>query len=386
MYIFDRYILSKFCKIFFLFYVSLVGIYLILDATSNLGDLSSSGTLWQIIKAVPQYYLINSFIILDIGFPALLLIAAMATLAHMIWHHEMIALLAMGVSPGRVFVPFLVGAIGISCLFTVVREVYLPKKLVEVSAGLSEFIQKNDVYSVIRSNDDRSLISIEGDQLCLSENQLVKPKVLLWHNNLNKYGKYLNALTGEYLEVDDNHPAGWLLRGVSGATELLNNPSLPDVSGEEIVLYSPYDTKWLNENEVFVVTTVNPIHLITGDNWFQYGSVLDLNKALNDSTFKCKSIPLTIRVHTRFWRPLTDLVPLFLGIPLMLLRQDKNLLIVIGQGLFLAGVFIITQYVVVSWGEKWNCPLLGIWGALFFFGPVATIMFCDLLRKEKGRL
>ena len=384
MYIFDRYILSKFYLIFFLCYTSLVGIYFILDATSNFGDLSSSGTTLQVLKAVPFYYFLNSFVILDIGFPILILVAAMATIAHMIRYHEMIALLAMGVSPARIFVLFLIGALGLSCLFTAVREVYLPNKLVEVSAGLTEFVQKKDVHTAIRSYDDKSSISIEGEQLYFSENRLIKPYVMLRQNCLSKYGKRLISTSGVYEEADDNHPAGWLLQGVSSPSELLKNPSLSDSDGKEIVIYSPFDTAWLNEDEVFVATNVKPILLITGDNWFQYGSVFDLNAALNDPTFKSKTIPLTIRVHTRFWRPFTDLIPLFLGVPLMLLRLDKNALLMIVQGMVLSGAFLGAQLLAASLGERWNMPELGIWGALFIFIPIAATIYSELLKKENS--
>lgn len=381
MKIFDRYILNKFCVTFFLCYISLVGIYVIFDVTANVSDFLSSGTLMQVLMTIPFYYFINTFIIIDMFFPMLVLLAAMATISYMVRYHEVIALLAMGISPGRILVPLIIGALGLSVLFTGIREFYIPSKLISFSLKPVELIQNADTCNVFRSYDDKSLISIDGDKMLLEGRVLIKPSITL-SQNLNRYGNRIVAAEGRFVEANNNHTSGWILSGLSSSTELLKNSSLIDPDLNEKIIYSPKDTDWLAEDEIFIATSLKPLHLITGEKWSLYGSVFELREALNNPAFGRESVPLTIRVHSRFLRPFTDILPLFLGVPFLFIRTDKNFLWVIFQGMILAGFYVGVQYVCAYWGEKLNAPTLGIWGALFLFIPIISVILGELLKKE----
>ena len=381
MKIFDRYILGRFSITFFGCYISLVGFYVLLDLVSNIGSFLEAGSFSNFFINVSSYYFIDSFVFIDMVFPFLILLSAITTSAVMDHNNELIALLAMGTSPGRILVPIIVGALGASFLFTAIRECYLPKRLVEISQKPSEFVQKSDVFPVCRSYDYKTHISIDGEKIYLNSNAIIKPSILL-RKNLNTYGNRLTASECVFLDAENDRPSGWLLKGVSSPSELLKNKSLIDEESGEVVVYSPVDASWLKENEAFVATSLKPIHLITGENWFQYGSVFELNDALKDPTFKHKSIALAVRTHTRFWRPLTDLLPLFLGVPFIFLRRDKKILSAIMQGVFLAGAYVVSQYASSYLGVKLNDAFIGIWLPILIFAPLATVFYCELISKK----
>ncbi|MBR4751191.1 MAG: LptF/LptG family permease [Thermoguttaceae bacterium] len=381
MKIIDRYILGKFFITFFWCYISLVGFYVLLDLVSNIGAFLGAGTVSDLLTNIPAYYFIDSFVFIDMVFPFLILLSAVTTSAVMDHNNELIALLAMGASPGRILAPIIVGALGASLLFTAIRECYLPARLVEISQKPSEFVQKSDVFPVCRSYDYKTHISIDGEKVLLNSNTIIKPSILL-RKNLNTYGNRLTASEGVFLDADNERPDGWLLKDVASPSELLKNKSLMDDKLGEIVIYSPVDYPWLKENEAFVATSLKPIHLVTGENWFQYGSVFELKEALEDPTFKHKSITLAVRTHTRLWRPLTDLLPLFLGVPFIFLRRDKKILTAIMQGMFLAGSYVASQYVSSYLGVKLNNAFIGIWFPCLIFVPLATMFYCELISKN----
>ena len=382
MKIIDRYIFGKFLKIFFWCYFSLVGFYIVIDLSSNISDFAAaSNSFSHLVTSIISYYFLDSFVIVDMAFPLLVVLAALTATTMMSLSNEIIALLAMGMSPGRMLIPILVGAIGVSCLFTAIREVYLPNHLVWISAKPADFMKRSDEFSVVRSYDYFSQISIDGDKIIKSENRLVKPSILL-RKNLNRYGNRLMASNAVYLEAQGDRRSGWLLSDVTSPSDLLTNKSLQDAETNETVVFSPADTSWLKENEVFVATSLTPNYLIAGENWLQYASVGDLYKALNDPTFKNEALALSIRVHSRYWRPLTDLIPFFLAVPLIFLKNDRKIFNSIIRGIFLTVAYAGSQYVSAYIGEKTGIAFVGIWGPTFIFVPIAAIILGELLKKS----
>ena len=225
MKIIDRYIFGKFLKIFFWCYFSLVGFYIVIDLSSNISDFAAaSNSFSHLVTSIISYYFLDSFVIVDMAFPLLVVLAALTATTMMSLSNEIIALLAMGMSPGRMLIPILVGAIGVSCLFTAIREVYLPNHLVWISAKPADFMKRSDEFSVVRSYDYFSQISIDGDKIIKSENRLVKPSILL-RKNLNRYGNRLMASNAVYLEAQGDRRSGWLLSDVTSPSDLLTNKS-----------------------------------------------------------------------------------------------------------------------------------------------------------------
>ena len=381
MKIFDLFILGKFFVTFFQCYLGLVGLLISISLPSNFSDFLAVGDMSKLITIIPAFYFIDSIRYIDMFFPFLLLLSATITTLTMDHYNEVIALQALGTSPGRILTPMLIGAVAASLLFTAVREFYLPKHLVRISMKPADFAQESDVFPVCRSTDSKTQISIDGKEALLATNEIRKPSILL-RKNLNTYGNRLTALEGVYQNSDKNHPAGWRLKGVTGPSELLKNKSLQDESLGETIIFSPSDTTWLKDDEVFVATSLKPIHLVTGENWFLYGPVWELNDALKDPTFKEEAISLAIRVHRRFLRPLTDLLPLFLGIPFILLRRDKKSILAIAKGAGLASAYVVSQYISAYVGNALNMVAFGIWAPIFIFVPIASVLYSELVGKS----
>ena len=82
MKIVDRYIFWKFFRIFVLCYVSLVGLYVVFDLFTNFDDFAKAkAPLLRLATSIAEYYFVNSFVFIDMIFPFLTLLAAMAATA-----------------------------------------------------------------------------------------------------------------------------------------------------------------------------------------------------------------------------------------------------------------------------------------------------------------
>ena len=382
MKIVDRYVFWKFFRIFVLCYVSLVGVYVVFDLFTNFDDfLKAKAPPVRLITSIAEYYFVNSFVFIDMIFPLLTLLAAMAATSMMARQNEIIALLATGVSPGRMILPILAGAFLVSLSFTAVREEFLPRRLVEINLSPTDFVNRSDVVDVASASDGWTRVTIDGESLVRSEGKVLEPKILLGRN-LNRYGNRLVAKSGVYLDADGERPAGWLLSGAKLSDEARQGPSWVDEASGRTVVYTPGGADWLEPDQAFVATSIDAKRLAAGDRWRLYDSTAALNAAANDPTFARDATELAIRAHSRTLRPLTDLLPLCLGLPFVFLRSDRNIFAALGYGCGLAGAYVASQYVAAYFGEKLGSASVGVWAPFFVFIPLAANMLGELTKKE----
>ncbi len=382
MKIIDRYIFWKFFRIFVLCYVSLVGLYVVFDLFTNFDDfVKAKAPLARLATSIAEYYFVNSFVFIDLIFPFLTLLAAMAAAAMMARQNEIIALLATGVSPGRMILPILTGAALVSLAFTAVREEFLPRRLVEINLSPTDFVKRSDKIDVASAFDGRSGITVDGEALVRSEGKIIEPKILLGRN-LNRYGNRLIAKTGVYCDAQGERPAGWLLSGAKLSDEARLGPSWGDETSGLTVVYTPGGADWLEPDQAFVATSIDAKRLAAGDRWRLYDSTPALNAAASDPTFARDATELAIRAHSRMLRPLADLLPLCLGLPFVFLRSDRNIFSALGFGCGLAGAYVASQYVAAYFGEKLGSTSVGVWAPFFVFVPLAANMLGELMKKE----
>lgn len=382
MKIFDRYVFWKFFRIFVLCYISLVGVYVVFDLFTNLDDfLAANASTVRLIASIVEYYFVNSFVFIDMIFPMLTLLAAMAATSMMARQNEIIALLATGISPGRMILPIFIGAAGVSLAFTAVREEFLPRRLVEINMSPTDFVERSDEVEISSAFDNLTRITVDGEALARSERRIVEPRILLGRN-LNRYGNRIVAKSAVYLDADGERPGGWLLSETNLSDAALSGPSWVDEASGKTVVYTPGSVDWLEPNQAFVATSIDAKRLAAGDRWRLYDSTRALNAALSDPTFARDATELAIRAHSRTLRPLADLLPLFLGLPFVFLRSDRNIFAALGYGCGLAGAYVASQYVAAYFGEKLESSALGVWGPFFIFAPLAVRMLGEMTKKE----
>jgi lipopolysaccharide export system permease protein len=168
-----------------------------------------------------------------------------------------------------------------------------------------------------------------------------------------------------------------LLRDVSQPVDVRNRKSL--AHGDKQVLLMPGDTPWLAKNQCFVVSDV-AVEQIAGKAWRRFASTAEMITALRSPSTNFGP-DVRVGVHSRIISPLLDITLLFLGLPLVLSRESRNIFVAIGMCLgVVLGFFCVV--ILCQWLGN-NClitPATAAWAPLAIFVPLAMIL-CEPLRE-----
>ncbi len=188
---------------------------------------------------------------------------------------------------------------------------------------------------------------------------------------LDKYGKHLIAPKAFYKAPEADRPGGYLFEDVEQPKKLDRQPSL-EQNGKKVIL-TPLDTPWLKPGQCFVASGVSFEQLEGGTAWRQYSSLVELITGLRNRSLDFGA-DVRVAIHSRLVQPLLDVTLLFLGLPLVLSRTNRNMFLAIGLSVVLViwfmGVVLACQYcgsnlIMLN-------PSLAAWLPLMIFVPWAV--------------
>ena len=374
MNIIDRYLLRQFLQNFVICFLSLTGVYVVFDVFTNLEAFLAFAKGVTLMKVMVAFYAYQSLYFFDVISPLLVLMSAMFTMAWIQRHHEMTALMAAGISRIRVVTPVLVAAVVIVVVAVINREVLIPRVKDQIAKRPSE-LKGNVLEELLPQYDDASDVLIGGKCAVVDRKQIEMPVfgLQLCKPALCEYGKQWTAALATYLPAKGGRPTGYLLTMVTEPKNLAQRPSL--VLDGRPILMTPHDhPDWLKPNEAFVVTDVTVDELTGGMVMRRYASTGELIWALkNHSIFFSPDV--RVMIHSRILHPLLDITLLFLGLPLVAARDNRNVFVAIGICMALVAFFFIVQIACQQLGA--SClisPALAAWGPLMIFVPGAVGM------------
>ena len=372
MWIIDRYLLRQFLKTFVICYVSLMGLYVVFDAFTNLEEFmrcgkSTSGTL----PLLCSFYAYQSVVFFDRTAGLLTLIAAMFTVSWIQRHTEMTALQSAGISRIRVVAPLIVTAIFISMFAAVNRELIIPRCRDELTRRPQDLV--GDVAQTLQPRyDNRTDVLIRGVSTFSDRKRIERPDFLM-PPALRRYGKQLEAENAYYMPPEGDRPGGYLLSGMVQPKGLDKLPSL--CLGDEPVVITPRDAPgWLKADECFVASDLTFEQLTGGRAFRQFSSTAQLISGLRNKSLDFGS-DVRVAIHPRFVTPLLDVTLLFLGLPLVVTRENRNVFIAIGMCMAVTTIFLL---VVISFQHLGSIclldPALAAWAPLMIFVPPAVAL------------
>ena len=371
MFILNRYLLRQFVQVFAICFLSLTGLYIVIDAFGHLDHFSShsekgGGSLFLIMA---EYYAYHSLAFFDGTSGILAMISAMFTVTWLQRHQELTAIMAAGISKMRIMKPILFAAVAVSLLGVANRELVIPRVRDELTRDTKDL--GGDAARSLEPRFDRNGILVGGEKIVLGERKILKPAFVL-PAELSKNGQQLVAAEAYYTDAIDGRPAGFVLTGVSNPSRVDRMTSL--LIGDQPVIVTPQDASWLGSNELFVVSDLPFPMLASGSNWRKYASIGELIDELNDPSTDLGA-DVRVTVHTRLVQPLMDGTLLMLGLPLMLTRSNRNIFLSIGICLGVATSFTLIALSCQSLGAV-NIlrPSLAAWLPLMIFIPVAAAM------------
>ncbi|MGI9454976.1 MAG: LptF/LptG family permease [Aeoliella sp.] len=374
----DRYLLVQFVQIFLICYVSLTGLFVVIDAFGHIDHFMTYAHQHDqsLARVLAEYYSYRAIAVFDQTSGVLALVAAMFTVTWIERHNEMTALMAAGVSRFRVLRPVLVAALLLGVLAAANRETVIPQIRSHLAID-SKNLGGDRAEKVVSRYDSQTDILLDGDEAIASQMKIMGPNFVL-PSRIAKYGKQLAAAEAQFVAAEGNRPSGYWLRGVTSPKRLKEKPSVA-VDGHKIIV-TPHDAPWLADDELFVVSEV-AFELLTGGSvWREFASTAELVTELRSPSVDLGN-DVRVAIHSRLLKPFLDGTLIFLGLPLIVSRNNRNPYVAIGLAIGVVTAFFIITLGCQSLGNSgWIRPTLAAWLPLIVFAPVAVYL-TESLRK-----
>lgn len=377
MRIIDRYLLRQFVQVFLICFSSLTGLYIVFDAFSNLDEFAKAaekeGNLFAMLGV---FYAYRSVFFFDRTCGILALISAMFTVTWIQRHNELTALAAAGISTGRVIRPVICAALALSFGAALNREILIPA----ISGPLSrdpKNLTGDKAKQVQPRYDLETDVLLRAEESFAKDQRLTKPSFLL-PAGLDRHGRQLLAGEAFYEQATEDHPNGYLLKQVSEPQGLANLESV--ALGDRVVIITPRDAKWLKPDECFLASNVDFEMLNGGNRSRQFSSTWQLMRGLRNPSLDYGA-DVRVTIHSRVVQPFLDGTLLFLGLPLILSRENRNIFMAIGLCMVVVTVFmLVTLGMQYLGGIYLISPALAAWLPLVIFAPIAAMMAEPLLK------
>jgi lipopolysaccharide export system permease protein len=373
MKIIDRYLLKQFLHVFMICFISLTGLYVVLDAFSHLDDfLRFSENQGSLLAVLGEYYFYKSIGFFERLSGVISLIAAMFTVTWIQRHNELTALMAAGISRVRVVKPVIMACVTLAVLTAVGREVVIPRLRQQLSRDARD-LAGDQAQQFRPRHDNQTSILLRGNQVYANEQRVETPSFLL-PPEFSEWGTQLTAVNAFYQDPHEGRPGGYLLDDVKDPVGIATKPSLR--VGEHDVIITPVDAPdWLKPNQCFVVSDVTFEQLRGGQQWRQYSSIAEMVTGLKNPSLDFGP-DVRVAVHVRVVQPMLDVTLLFLGLPLVLSRESRNMFLSIGMCVGVVSVYSLTVLSCQYLGTVYMLsPALAAWLPLMVYVPIAVAMF-----------
>jgi lipopolysaccharide export system permease protein len=374
--IIDRYMLRQFVQVLVICFLSLIGLYIVIDAFGHLDHFvdyaEEHGSLLGVLLS---YYAYRGIAFFDRTSGILTLVAVMFTVTWIQRHHEMTALLAAGVPRTRVLRPVLIAAICVSLAAAANREFVMPairQHLANDTKNLG-----GQEQTLAQGRFDSNDILIGGNKIVPAEQKITEAKFVL-PRTLDRYGRQITAAEARFLPANGGLPSGYLLSGVTAPKQLLKQTSLL-VENAPVVM-TPLGNDWLKADQLFVVSSLSFEFLAAGATWRDFASTPEMIRELRNPSSDLGA-DVRVAIHGRFMQPFLDMTLLFLGMPFVITRTNRNPFIAIGLCLGVVTVFMVVVLGCQYLGSNGTISApLAAWLPLIMFAPLAAAMI-DSLRK-----
>lgn len=312
--IFDRYLMWRFLHVFVILFLTMYGLFVIIDGFTNLDDFGEGQSTAEMLKSMSVHYLFQSVLFFDLIGSILAVTAVMVVFALLQKHSEILPILAAGVPMTRLLRPVVVGMGFLTVGVVVNQEVVLPRIAHYLEAPRGQ--KASGDKSVEPVYDHQTQILITGRSLFVREKRMEQAKFVLPVREVAVELTTLRARQARWKPETPTRPAGWLLEGV--------NPKFDDVrltdAGAKLVLRTD------KPDEIFVITGVSFDQLYSRHSSYKYLSTPDLLRRIRNPSDVVSIKAQVMHLHTRLVRPFLNLACVFIAVPLIVRRESRSLI------------------------------------------------------------
>jgi lipopolysaccharide export system permease protein len=390
MRILDQQRYWAFVKAYFICFTALVGLYVVIDAFSNIDEFSEVASGLELVTHMARYYLVHMSSYYNQLCGVISMMAAIFTVTWMQKNNELLAMLAAGISTQRIIRPVLISAVIVSGLAVANQEWVIP--------AVAEELQKppdddGERKLKVSSKQDSNDLVIHGAYAYRAQRTIVPFNLTFLED---RFGAQLTvfATQGTYIPEDDPRAplkGGWILRNVQ-----FTPPDAPltdqmrkvfvEITPDQLAKFprpmappredSPKDARMLTPPVVpgptyFLRTDATFAAVSRNPQWYQYASTPELVRALNDPISASQKLEIGVFLHGRMIRPFMSFCLMIVSLPLVLSGESRNMFVNLGLSLATSGVFYALTFLCQYLGtNNVLSPEMSAWLPLFLFATV----------------
>jgi lipopolysaccharide export system permease protein len=356
----DRLMIVGYFTSYVICLFSLLILYVVVDMFTNLDDFVRHGSagLQAVMFRIVSWYGFRMPTLFDRLCEAIVLLAAMFTVAMMQRNNEQVPLLSAGVSTQRIVSPVLCCAFLMLSLTVINQEMLIPRISHRLASDRSD--PDGEKEATVRGAFEANDIQIEGERAIRKTMTIKKFRVMI-PEKVGGNMLHISAEEARFHPSPDDPPHGqWELTGCFPR----NLESIPGV------LEVRDDSRYF-----LTVKSVDFDALVRDPKWFTLASTRRLYQELQrpDST---RLAAIAVMFHGRLTRPILGMVLVLMGLSVILLDQTRNVIISAGFCLVLCGCFFAVVYTCKMLGDnEVLSPALAAWLPVVGFGPFAVVLF-----------
>lgn len=367
MILLDRYLLKNFVKAWFVCFVSLVSLYVIIDAFSHFEELLIASRHLQksLTETLAIYYGYQLVLIFDRLCSVIMLLAATFTISWLQRQNELVPLLSAGVPIHRILRPVYIGSLAFLSLQIINREVLMPQMAEQLELGADDPAGRKS--KSISGGFDANGILLEGSKAIPSEKVVTNMSCTVpsqvggtMFHMFAKEARYIPA--GSILPDGSRQTsAGWLLSRTTpteAPAEGLGGTLVPLNTGQTFVKIVQMDFRRMTREK----------------SWYQFAGLADIVTEMD--SVGAQQLPcLATQLHQRLSAPLITLVTIALGLGIILRESSKN--VFLNTGLCLgaaASIFLCTMVAKYLGDREYLSTAFAGWLPIVLYGPLALTM------------
>jgi lipopolysaccharide export system permease protein len=435
--ILDRQRYWAFFKSYLICYVSLVGLYVVIDAFSNLDEFTKrADTFGETFRIMSRFYLVHQSEFFDRLCGVIGMMAAIFTVTFMQRNNEQLAMLAAGISTHRAIVPVLVSSVLVSLIAVGNQEVVMPYFGEELSRRHDDDGMQR--VNLVSTRYDARGLMLHGKSADRASRTITKFFVTI---PVQVFGKIREIDGKQATYIPPDHPTaplkgGWLIREaridpplddetVQSSGAILtridddegfptapvqaakgDKPDAPDADPTDdssASFLTPHsELAYLTANSVlpfvgdlglwrahvlldrkmdlgrgtyFLRSSLTFQAMVRRSNWYQFATTAELLQSLTDPSMEgSQGLEVEIFLHSRLLRPVLSMSLLFMSLPLVLGGYGRNMFINLGFALGNSALFYGTLIFTQYLGSfEIISPPLTAWAPLIGFGVIATV-------------
>ena len=314
---FDRYLLIRYSHVFGITFCALFGLYVVIDAFTNAGDLlNTNAGAWKALRDVAEFYVYRASWFFDAFGGTGTVVAALVTLSLVLRYGELSPILSAGIPTYRLAVPLLVGASVVTVAMVVNQELVIPriKHHLQMETG-----DDQSAGTAVEPDYDRATqVHIAGQQIFPAQQRLVAAEFTLPAQLITVRLTTVKAGEAVFCDATPDRPRGWLLRGTSPTLDHLDLIE----TGRKVILPTAA------ADEIFVVSDLTPDRLSMRNKNFELLSTRDLVARLKNPTFAAATATQeSLHLHSRFVRYLINLLVVMCCMPVLMRKESRSILV-----------------------------------------------------------